>query len=327
MENQHILVMLRHINEEQKAEIEQLGPQCQWRYASKQTVSVEDLEWAHVIVGDPGRENVMKAKNLRFLQTSSAGVEGWLKPGVLKEDVILASGTGTFGVPISEYMVSAVLMLCKNLHIFRDQQKQHLWSRIGRYNNKSVYGSVALCLGAGDIGSNFLKNMKALGCTTIGVRRTEAEAPPYVDEMVTIDRLDEVLPKADIIGMALPHTPQTIGIMNRERIFSLKEDAVLVNVGRGTAVDTMALYEALQSGRIRGAVLDVTDPEPLPEDHPLWDLENVVITPHCCSAENPYQRQRSFEVCCENLKAYLNGEPIPSLIDRETGYRVSPNGR
>jgi phosphoglycerate dehydrogenase-like enzyme len=318
-----ILVLLDHMTDEKKRLLEATAPGSSFVYAAANDVSGEAVQSAQIILGNPSHKKVAGSANLRYLQLTSAGAEEYLAPGVLHDDVLLCNGTGTYGVAISEYMVGAVFALFKNFTIYRDRQKQSLWKRERERSNKPVFGATALVVGAGDIGGSFLSRMKSLGCRTIGVRRTVGEKPAFIDEQYTIDELDEHLSRADIVGLALPHTPQTTGLIDARRLAMLKDDAVIINVGRGTAIVTDDLCNELAKGRIRGAVLDVTDPEPLPADHRLWGFENVLITPHSSGAGSPLAREKNFEIVYENFKAYMEGRPAISPVDRQTGYRVS----
>ncbi len=323
MANLKILVLWEHLTDERKAMLQSVAPEAEYTFASRDSVDMQTVQGAHIILGNPPYDKVTGSLNLKYLQLNSAGAERYLNEGILRPEVLLCSGTGTYGIPISEYMVGAVFAMFKNFMLYRDQQKQATWQRIRNYTNKPVYGSTAMVVGAGDIGSNFLMRMKALGCRTIGIRRTAGEKPEYVDEQYTTDEMDDVLPRADIVALALPHTPETAGLFDARRLSLLKDDAVLINVGRGTAIVTQALCDELSKGRIRGAVLDVVNPEPLPADHPLWKFDNVFITPHACATNSELTQQKSFEVCYENFKAYIEGREPMSLIDRATGYRVS----
>ncbi len=318
-----ILVLWENMTQERKTMLQSVAPEAEYIYADPKEVDKDTVQAAEVILGIPPVEFVKGSVNLKYLQLSWAGAEVYLKEGVLRDEVLLCSGTGTYGIPISEYMVGAVVAMFKNFPLYRDQQKQAVWQRIREYTNKPVYGSTVLSVGAGDIGGNFLMRMKAMGCYTIGIRRTAGEKPEYVDEQYTTEEMDDVLPRADVVALSLPQTPQTIGLFDAHRLALMKEDSVLINIGRGSAVDTQALCDELQRGRIRGAVLDVTDPEPLPKDHPLWKYDNVFITPHCCAAGSTITQQKSFEVCYQNYKAFIEGRDPMSRIDRSTGYRVS----
>ena len=314
-----ILVSLP-VEDRHKALLEAAAPGCSFRYKELSAIVPADAEDVDVILGNVPTPVVQAAKNLKWLQTNSAGVEGYIRPGVLPENAHLTNATGAYGLAISEYMVAVLLSMMKRLPTYRDTQHKHIWASQG--NVKSIYGSTVLVLGMGDIGGEFAKRVKAMGAYVIGVRRTDTRQSDVADEVHTYKELDELLPRADVVAMSLPGTPETTGILSRERLALLKDGAYVVNVGRGTAIDTDALCDALNSGKLAGATLDVTDPEPLPEDHPLWDIETALITPH---VSGHYHLQETFErivrISAENLQHFLNGEPMRNEVDFATGYR------
>jgi phosphoglycerate dehydrogenase-like enzyme len=218
-------------------------------------------------------------------------------------------------------MLAATLQIIKKLHLYRDEQNRGRWQ--GRGQVRSILGSTVLVLGLGDIGAEYAWRMKALGAYIIGVRRTARAKPASVDEMYLADRLDEVLPRADVLALALPGVAETRGIIGRDRLAKMKEGAVIVNGGRGSALDTEALCDALESGHILGAALDVTDPEPLPEGHRLWKLEGAVITPHIAGGRNMAETAgHIMALNLENAAHFVKGERLASLVDLKTGYRV-----
>lgn len=279
-----------------------------------------DLAWANAILGnvDPGLLKL--AKNLEWMQTSSAGVEAYTRPGVLPEGAALTNATGAYGLAISEHMLGMLLALLKKLELYRDAQRREAWGSQGTVG--SVYGSTVLILGLGDIGGNFGRLCKAMGAYVIGVRRTSAPCPDYADEVHLTARLDELLPRADVVAVTLPGTPATRGLLNRDRIGSMKPGAVLLNVGRGYIVDTEALCDALESGKLGGAGLDVTDPEPLPQGHRLWQLPTALITPHVSGGYHLWEtHQRIAGIFAENLGRFMAGEPLKNQVDFRTGYR------
>jgi phosphoglycerate dehydrogenase-like enzyme len=212
-------------------------------------------------------------------------------------------------------------MILKKFHLYRDAQSQGRWQYRGPV--RSIRGSTVLVLGLGDIGAEYAWRMKALGARVIGLRRTERPKPDCVDEVYLQDKLDELLPRADVVALALPGVRETRGIINRDRLGRMKEGAVIVNGGRGSAIDTEALCDALESGRLLGAALDVTDPEPLPPGHRLWKLEGAVITPHISGglsmAETGHYMQ---QLILENAARFVRGERLISLVDRASGYRI-----
>ncbi len=284
------------------------------------TLTPEDAEWADGILGNPSPAFLKDAKRLKWLQTNSAGVEAYTAPGALPSDVRLTNASGAYGLAISEHMLGMLLELFKKLELYRDVQKQGQWRSLGGV--RSVYGSTVLVLGMGDIGGEFARRCKALGAKVIGVRRKNAEKPDYVDRICLQEELDEVLPLADVVAVTLPGTEATKGLIGRERIARMKDGAVLLNVGRGSIVDTEALCDALESGKLSGAGLDVTEPEPLPPDHRLWKIPTAVITPHISGffhLEETYRR--IIGICAENLRRFLADEPLKNRIDFSTGYR------
>ena len=179
-------------------------------------------------------------------------------------------------------------------------------------------------VGLGDIGGEYAKRMKALGSYTIGLRRTEGEKLDYLDEVFTTEHLDELLPRADFVALSLPNSPATYHIMDERRLRLMKKTAFLLNVGRGSAIDPEALNRVLHDGWLGGCGVDVTEPEPLPEDSPLWDAPRMYITPHI---SGQYHLQETFErivrIAGGNLEKFLAGEKdsMKNLVDFKTGYR------
>ncbi len=317
----HILVTMP-VNERQKTLLKSRAPSAKFLFHLKSEVTREDLAAAEIILGnlaDPGQ--LSEARNLRWIQLNNAGTEGYCDPQVLPFEVQLTNATGAYGLAISEHMIGCLFMLRKKLHLYYEHQLREEWIREGHV--AVVEGSRVLSVGMGDIGGTFLRKMKGLGAVTIGIRRTAGSRPPYVDELYTMEALDRELPLADIVALSLPGNEETRGIMNEHRLGLMKETAVLLNVGRGSAVDTDALTRCLNLRKIAGAALDVTDPEPLPAGHPLWKAPNVIITPHISGGFSlPETLEQIVEICAENLTRYLRGEPLRNQVDRISGYAM-----
>lgn len=316
-----ILVMLP-VEQRHKDYLENIGADCEFHYTKPKTVTQEEVNDAQIIIGNVSTDMVSQAEKLEWIQLNSAGSDNYCKPGILKPGTLLTNATGAYGLAISEYMVGVSFMMQNRLAQYYQNQLNHLWRDEGKVT--SIYGSTTLVVGLGDIGGEYAKRMKALGSYTIGVRRTPGEKPEYLDELYTTDKLDELLPRADFVALVLPNTPQTRGLMDERRLRLMKEKAFLINVGRGTAIDTDALNRVLRDGWLGGCAVDVTDPEPLPADHPLWDAPRMIITPHIAGQ---YHLQETFErivgIAGENLGKYLAGdvEAMRNLVDFETGYR------
>lgn len=281
--------------------------------------SGEMIRQADVIVGTPDAEAVRGAGHLALLQSAFSGTDAYQKPGVLPDGAILCSASGAYGVTVSEHMVAMTFALTRHFGEYIRNQASHVWKEMGEV--RSIEDSTVLVLGLGDIGSRYAKKMKALGAAVIGVRRTRKEKPDYLDEQYTMDQLDALLPRADYVAMVLPGGPATEHVMDERRLRLMKKGAFLINCGRGNAVDPKALRKVLSEGLLGGAALDVTEPEPLPEDDPLWDFPNVIITPHVAGK---FLMQSTYEkvvaIAAENLRRFGSGEPLTHVVDRKAGY-------
>ncbi|MDR0641686.1 MAG: D-2-hydroxyacid dehydrogenase [Treponema sp.] len=283
-------------------------------------ISAEEAGDITVIFGSPKPDFIKKCPRLKWVQLQSAGTDGYCN-GELGPGVLLSCATGVYGHGVSEHMVAATLQVLKKLHLYRDEQNRERWQFRGQV--WSILGSTVLVLGLGDIGAGYAWRMKALGAHVIGIRRTPQPKPEGVDELYLQDKLDELLPRADILALALPGVKETQGIISRARLAGMKKGAVIVNGGRGSAIDTEALCDALESGHIFAAALDVTSPEPLPAGHRLWKLEGAVITPHIAGGRNMYETgQYMTKLNLENAARFVKGESLASLVDFKTGYRI-----
>ncbi|ANX01576.1 hydroxyacid dehydrogenase [Thermoclostridium stercorarium subsp. leptospartum DSM 9219] len=278
----------------------------------------EDYLDAEVIIGQPNPKYLKKAKKLKWVQLTSAGADHVADASLYaNNDIILTNASGVYGKPIAEHVFAMILAFNRNLMQYERNRQNGKWSPV--LPMRDFYGSTLCVIGFGDIGKEVAIRGKALGARVIAVKRTVGECPPYVDELYLTDEIDKVLPKADYLVLALPNTPETRGILSEERIKKLKPEVFIVNVGRGTAICQEALIRALQEGRIAGAGLDVTDPEPLPADSPLWKMPNVIITSHT-SGFSPQNWNRHAELIRENLSRYVEGRPLLNRVDFNKKY-------
>ncbi len=279
----------------------------------------ETVPGAEIIVGQPPED----LSGVKLLQSTNAGVEKLL--AVIPEDVIITNVTGAFGEVISEYIIGGVLALSRNLFKYREQQRQHAWRDIQQ--GSMLYGKSALILGCGDIGTSTAEKLRVFGMSVTGIRRSPMPTHGF-DRVFGLDMLEKLLPETDLLICCLPHTAETAGLLSEKQITLLKRGAVLVNVGRGSLINETALITALKSGNISGAVLDVFAQEPLPEDSPLWDMENVLITPHISGpsfGHFPEVERRIAGICADNISRYLAGKPLVNVIDRSKGYADRDN--
>ena len=301
---------------------EMAGDRCCFTFAEAGEDYRPYLSEAHVIIGEPKNEDLSLCDQLELLQSPCSGVNYYVDGGVFPENAVLCSATGCYGHLIAEHMLAMTLALCRRLPEYQDRQRQHRWQRL--YYDKPLEGSTVLILGAGDIGTTLAVFLRPMVGRIIGLRRTAADTPSCFDEMITPAQLDGRLGEADIILCALPHTKETAGLLNRERLGKMKKDAVLVNGGRGSLIDQESLCDLLDEGRFWGVGLEVTAPEPLPEEHPLWDKPRCILTPHAAgntfAPDSPLVR-KIWDFMLENLRNYLDGRPLRSRIDLSTGCR------
>lgn len=276
---------------------------------------------ADIILGEPDLSTVHAMKNLRWIQMTWAGANKYTSAPDYPKGMELTSASGAYGCVISEYIVSGLLALTKKLFMYRAQMQQGGWYKLPE--DDTLEGKRVLILGTGDIGRETAKKLKCFGAYTVGVCRTPGKEVPFFDEMDTIHQLDAQLPDADIVVIALPGTNETAGMFDAKRIEKMKQGAILANVGRGFIVNTDALTDALQKERLKGAVLDVTDPEPLQPDHPLRFMEQVVLTPHISGigwGENLFTRKRILDIFGENIQRDRDNAPKRNVIDFGKGY-------
>lgn len=277
----------------------------------------ETIADADIIVGQPAAQTDFT--KLRLLQSTNAGVEKLISAGI-PENVTITNVTGAFGEVIAEYVIAGILALCRGLFRYRDNQRKRVWQDVRQ--EMLLCGKNALILGCGDIGSAIAKRLHAFGLRITGIRREPRETEHF-DHVFGADKLDELLPDTDVIICCLPHTPQTERMLSADRFSRMKQGAIVVNVGRGSLIDEAALVTALKSGRLFGAVLDVFEKEPLPEFSPLWDMENVLITPHISGpsfGHFPEVERIIAEICAENISRFLGGKPLLNRIDKDMGY-------
>jgi phosphoglycerate dehydrogenase-like enzyme len=253
--------------------------------------------------------------SLRWVQLPSAGVEQWVRSGKVDGARDWTSATGAFGLPVAEHALALMLAADKAIHHFACERS---WVGEGRHEVRALEGSTVLIVGAGGIGRALIGLLEPFGAEVIAVSRRGREVPGAARTLAA-DRLSEVWGEAHHVVIAAPATDGTRRLVGARELAAMREDAWLVNVARGTLVDTDALVEALRAGAIAGAALDVTDPEPLPDGHPLWELPNVLITPHV--ATPPEAERRHFaERVRENVRRLAAGEALEGLIDPDGGY-------
>lgn len=308
------------VEDDHKELLKSKAEDANFSFIPAKDVTKEQVHEADIIIGNVAPELIKGTSKLRWLQLNSAGTDGYLSAGVLPVGTILTNATGAYGLAISEHMIGSILCIMKKLHLYGADQPKHVWNDYG--NVASIYGSKTLVVGFGDIGSEFAVRMHALGSQVTGIRRNKTEKPDYLEALYQMDAFYECLKTADIVATCLPGTKETYHIFDKKAFAQMKEGAFFLNVGRGSAVDSYALADALNSGHLAGASVDVTEPEPLPSDHPLWDAKNLLITPHISGNYHLKEtHERIVRIAADNLDRYMRGEKLRNVVDFATGYR------
>ncbi len=312
------IVVFARVEERHLAQIRVVDPRVRVAVATDRQQGIALAPTAEIMVGwNVTREAIQQAPRLRWIHSTAAGVDQLLFPGLLDREIIITTSSGIHH-SLVEHVFALLLALTRRLHTAIRNQVQHRWERSERTIGGEVAGQTLGILGLGRIGTELATKAHAFGMRVIGTKRTPAPVPG-VERVLPPDGLSEVLREADAVVIALPLTLETTGLIGESELRTMKPTAVLINVGRGPIVQEAALVRALREHWISGAGLDVFEHEPLPTDSPLYDLDNVIVTPHVSGA-SPHYMNRAVPVFCENLKAYLRGEPLRNLVDKVRGY-------
>jgi phosphoglycerate dehydrogenase-like enzyme len=268
-------------------------------------------------------EQFVAAQKLKWIHSPAAAVHQLMFPEVVRSSVLVTNSTGVHGPVVAEHAITVLLALAKRLPQAMRYQAKKKWSQEQLWQERprprEVDGATVAVIGMGVIGSEFTRRAKALGMKVLAVRENPGKGTGGADEVFGSAQIDDVLPRADYVLLCTPVTPATTHIMNRARIKRMKPDAHLINVARGTLVDEPDLLEALRNRTIAGAALDVFEEEPLPEQSPFWELDNVLITPHTAAVTERLW-ERHFQLIVENLNRFMAGKPLLYEVDKKRGY-------
>ena len=262
------------------------------------------------------RPEFLNSPSLRWIHALSAGVDGFLHPPVLEGKVLLTNSSGIHGFPMAEHTFAMMLSFSRGLYMFRGYQQDNRWQRDVPLSE--LRGKTLGVVGLGSIGKEIARLGTAFGMRVLGVKRNPGSAPDGV-RVVSLEGMEMVLKESDYLVLTVPLTPETHGLIGAKQLETMKSSAVIINMARGEILDESALVAALRDGKIAGAGLDVFIEEPLPQESPLWQLENCIITPHC-AALSPQYMARATDLFCRNLDAYLKGEELPTQVDPKRGY-------
>jgi phosphoglycerate dehydrogenase-like enzyme len=268
-------------------------------------------------------EFLRAAKNLAWIQAQSAGVERYLAiPELASNDrVLLTNMRGVSGPAIADHAFAMLLALTRDLPIHIAGRASGAWNKEGSADLAPIalQDRTLLVVGLGGIGTEIARRAHGFGMRVIATRRTDEPAPAFVEQVGKPNELRAMLARADVVVICVPLTKETEHLFDRDTLAAMKPQSYLINVARGKIVDTAALVDALASKHLAGACLDVTDPEPLPKDHPLWRMPNVLITPHV-AARAELSEERGWALFRENLRRFDAGEPLLNVVDKHAGY-------
>ena len=306
-------------------------------------VNCESLEQAEAEIGDAdgfyGKmlpDLLAAARQLQWVQSPTASLEHYLFPALIQHPCQLTNMRGLFYDVIADHVFTYILMFARRMHIYMAQQYESNWSPVGGetgradhsvgpgnvtpmdHQHQQLADSTLGILGMGSIGREIARYGKQLGMTVIGVD-PYSEPPKYVDTFGGLTDLDEMLSSSDFVVIAAPHTPETEGLFNLEVMGKMKSSAFLINIGRGVIIPLDDLVTALNADLIAGAALDVFEIEPLPEDHPLWKMPNVIITPHIAAC-TPKVSERHLEVLLGNIRRFANDESLLNVVNKSLWF-------
>jgi phosphoglycerate dehydrogenase-like enzyme len=271
------------------------------------------------LTGDLQREVFRMCPKVEWVHSRSAGLDGLLFPELVESNVRFTNGSGVFSESLGEFVVGAILYFAKDLRRMVRNQAAGVWEQ---FDIVEASGQTVGIVGYGDIGRAVASRVRALGMRVLGVKRhgpPAHEADPFAERIYGPEGLIEMISRSDYVVAAAPLTPETVGMVGERELAAMKPDAVLINVGRGPVIEEAALVKALSEKRIKGAALDVFDREPLPEGHPYYKLENVLLSPHCAD-HTPDWLDQAMRFFVAQFERFRKGEPLKNVVDKKLGY-------
>ncbi|OLS33868.1 D-2-hydroxyacid dehydrogenase [Bacillus sp. MRMR6] len=279
---------------------------------------VEDTDI--MFAGKLQREHFIRAKKLKWLQLHGHGVDSYLFPELKASDVLLTNASQVHSIPMAEHVFAMLLFHTRRLKGLTEAQKQNSWIKNELYHEfTELYKKTMLLVGVGNIGKEVAKRAKAFGMKVWGVRRNPRKENKYVDKMYSFNELEDAINGADYIILSLPATSETISLFGKRVLQAMKENALLINIGRGSVIAEHELIDFLSNHPTNSAALDVFEVEPLPPTSKLYQMDNVFVSPHV-SGISPAIQERQYEIFRSNLNKFLNGEKLDNLVEKNLGY-------
>ena len=309
---------LDELTEEQLQRVQTVSEENQIVLARSREEQLAEAPDVDIIFGSFSRPLFEASKNLKWVQTEGAGIDNILFDEFVESPIVLTSAKGTVGTHLADHTWALLLGLLRGVgRAVRERTWENRMSI--RRETWELGGKTLGIIGLGGTGVEVARRAGGFGMEVIAIDPEDVPKPDFVREVWKTERFHDLLEQSDAVSVCCPNTRQTRGLFNREAFRHMRPHALLINVTRGPIIDPEALLEALDQGLIGGAGLDVTSPEPLPADSPLWDHPHVIITPHA-SGGSPLRLDRTIDLFCENLRRFTDGRPLLSVIDKHKGY-------
>lgn len=331
------LVFFPPLDSDRWARAQAVGGNAELVNAADIDEALREIVGAQGFVGKITPPLLAGAKALEWIQSPTASLEHYLFPELIEHPCRLSNMRGLFSDVVADHVLGLMLCFARNLHLYIRRQQRAEWAPVGGEGSRQAFTtgpgfasamdrahrSLGECslgvFGVGAIGAEIARRATGFGMQVRGVDSDVRGVPGVIDDVWPVDRLDDLLAASDFVVIAAPHTPETEGLLDARKFRSMRKDAVLINIGRGAIVRLDALVAALEENILAGAALDVFEIEPLPKDHPLWSMENVILTPHvaACSVRVP---ERHLHVLLENVRRFAHGEEPLNLVDKRRWF-------
>lgn len=313
-------MIVPNLGKKSLAKLQQAVPEMEFLVAKNKEESLLLAPQAHATYTFCTQEFIDAAPNLQWVQALSAGVERYPFEKIRSRGITLTNASGVYGPHLADHLMALILAFSRQLPFLYRAQLQSRWEKRSNYPSGDLDGQTLLVDGLGGTGQHLARRAIAFGMRVIATRRhPDRPKPDTVESVHPHDQLHTLLPEADWIAVCTPLTAETRDRYHDREFELMKSTACITNIARGPIINTNALMRALDSNQIGGAGLDVTDPEPLPSDHPLWKYNNVIITPHA-SGHSPYASNRILDFICENARLFVRGEPLRNVVNMELEY-------
>jgi len=294
-------------------------PSAELVEAARPEEALEQIADADALYGRITPELLAAGRRLRWIQAPSAGLEGVMFPELVASDVTMTNMREIYSDEIADHAYCMLLMLARGMPDYMRAQQARQWQKSPDIRMTHLPDAVLGIVGLGGIGRDLARRAVTSGMRVLAVDPRPGERPEGVEAVWSVERLPELLAQADFVTICAPHTPQTRGMFDAATIARMKPGSYLINISRGVIVHLAALVDALREGRLAGAALDVYEIEPLPADHPLWGMENVILTPHVASRAVEYEARR-LEVLADNLARFAAGQPLRNVVDKANWF-------